>query len=100
MTIKDRQIARLGKQLEKAKVIFLAQAGRATNPDGSDEYWAAKKKFDAADRKIKKLEKELARLITGGEPLDAPSFDNKFPDLDDTDGLQSQPSQSKVKVSD
>ncbi len=98
MKIKDRHIARLGKELEKQKAIFHANAGRGTNPDGSDEYWEAKAKFDAADRKIKKLEKELARLITGGKPLDPPSFEIEFPDLKDAEGTQTQPSQSKVKV--
>ena len=97
MTLKDRHIAKLGKELEKQKAIFHAHMGRGTNPDGSDEYWEAKAKFDAADRKIKKLEKELARLITGGKPLDPPSFANEFPDLN-AEGTQTQPSQSKVKV--
>lgn len=66
MTAKDRAIAILGKELEKQKVIFKKHMGRAINPDGSDEYLAAKAKFDGADRKIKESEKELARIVTGG----------------------------------
>ena len=119
MKDKDSQIAILGKELEKQKQIFLANMGRGTNPDGSDEYWEAKAKFDAADRKIKELDKELARLITGGTPLPPPEFRDKFPFAKkkatkrkvgkkgaatvkgpsgphSSDGTQIQPSQSKV----
>ncbi|MHA1480886.1 MAG: hypothetical protein ACTSQZ_05645 [Candidatus Thorarchaeota archaeon] len=66
-TQKSQQIKKLGQELSKQKGIFQKHAGRAINPDGSDAYWAAKGKFDAADRKIKEIEKEIAHLLTGGD---------------------------------
>ena len=98
MRDKDSQIAKLGKELGKQKTIFKENSYRAINPDGSNEYWAAKAKFDRADRKIKKLEKELARLITGGKPLDPPRFAEEFFPVgaNAPAGVHSKPSQSKV----
>ncbi len=58
----------LGEELSKQKAIFKKYAGRAINPDGSDAYWEAKKKFDAADRQIKAIEKELAKIALASEP--------------------------------
>lgn len=72
---KEDLIEMLGKELAKQKAIFQANAGRAINPDGSDEYWAAKAKFDGADRKIISLDKELARLITEEEAYDPTIWD-------------------------
>ncbi|MHA1636503.1 MAG: hypothetical protein ACTSUB_00665 [Candidatus Thorarchaeota archaeon] len=58
----------LGKELSKQKAIFQENAGRAINPDGSDAYWEAKGKFDAADRQIKAIEQELAKIALASEP--------------------------------
>jgi hypothetical protein len=109
---KASQIKLLGKEIEKQKRIFRKHMGKAINPDGSEEYRDAKSKFDAADRKIKDLDKELARLVTDGEPLDPVEFHERFPYLgrkpkkqksklsnEIPAGAQINPSQSKVKHS-
>ena len=83
---KTAQIKKLGRELGKQKAIFKKNAGRAINPDGSEAYWKAKKAFDAADRRIKEIEKELARLHLS-KSTQSPV------------GIKSQPSQSKTKVS-
>jgi hypothetical protein len=111
MTAKDRTIAILSKELEKQKAIFRKHMGRAINPDGSDEYKEAKTEFDAADRKIKELDKEIARIVTGGTPLSPKELKEKFPYLPKRSkkrqakkkstspaGQQTQPSQSKVRL--
>lgn len=49
------------------KAIFQKYSGRVINPDGSDEYKEAKKKFDRADRMIKMLDVEIAQLLTQQE---------------------------------
>lgn len=55
-------VAELGRMLAKQKAIFDKYAGRVISPDNSEEYWEAKKKFDAADKAIKVIEKELAEI--------------------------------------
>ena len=65
---RQRQIEALQEGLKRQKAIFNKYAGRVINPDNSEEYQEAKKKFDEADRRIKAIEKELARLIAGEEP--------------------------------
>ncbi len=75
MGTKEDLIAMLGRELGKQKAIFKENAYRGTNPDGSDEYWEAKAKFDAADRKIKSLEKELAYLTCEEEAYDPTVWD-------------------------
>ena len=72
---KEDLIAMLGEELSKQKAIFQKHAGRVINPDNSPEYEAAKKSFDAADRKIKSLEKEIARLMTEEEAYDPTVWD-------------------------
>ena len=52
---------------DEQRAIFQKYMGRAINPDYSEEYKEAKKKFDAADRMIKALDKEIAELITASE---------------------------------
>jgi hypothetical protein len=61
-------IKALGAALAQQKAIFEKYQGRAINPDGSEEYLEAKKKFDAADRRIKAIEKELAQIEAAREP--------------------------------
>ena len=98
--LREAQIGMLGKERERQHKIFTDNMGRATNPDGSDEYWEAKEKFDRADRKMKEIEKEIARLTTGGKPLSPSEFENKFPSNKNIPpGSQIQPSQTKVKLS-
>ena len=72
---KEALIAMLGRQREKQVTIFRANMGRGTNPDGSEAYWEAKKKFDDADRAIKAIEKELAKLQTEPEYYDETIWD-------------------------
>ena len=102
MTAKRKAIAILSKELENQKTIFQEHMGRAINPDGSEAYWLAKTQFDAADKKIKELEKEIARIITGGTPPSPQEIEEKFPYIKKKSappaGTQNQPSQSKVKL--
>ncbi|MDF1539928.1 MAG: hypothetical protein P1Q69_13610 [Candidatus Thorarchaeota archaeon] len=49
--------------MSRQKKIFDDNAWRVIDPDNSAEYWAAKRKFDAADRRIKQIEKKIARLV-------------------------------------
>jgi len=72
---KEDLIAMLGKERARQHKIFTENMGRGTNPDGSDAYWEAKKKFDDADRKLKAIEKELARLQTEEEAYDPTIWD-------------------------
>ncbi|MHA1961213.1 MAG: hypothetical protein ACW99U_13380 [Candidatus Thorarchaeota archaeon] len=72
---KEELVKMLNAELSKQKAIFEKNAGRAINPDGSEEYWAAKAAFDSADRKIKSLEKELARILTDEEAYDPSIWD-------------------------
>ena len=108
---KDSQIKILNMELARQNAIFRKYMGRAINPNNSDEYKEAKTKFDAADRRIKELDKELARLVTGGDPLSPHEFEGRFPYLRKQSkqrkskkqknvpaGTQIQPSQSKVKL--
>ncbi len=98
--LREAQIGMLGAQRARHHKIFRDNMGRGTNPDGSKEYWEAKKKFDKADRKMKEIEKEIARLTTGGKPLSPSEFEKKFPHAGANmpPGVQTQPSQSKVKL--
>jgi hypothetical protein len=119
--LREAQIEMLGKQRARHHKIFRENMGRGTNPDGSDAYWKAKKKFDDADRAMKKIEKEIARLTTGGTPLPPPELEDRFPGLKEKAkkhkvgkkgtvtvkgssgpnapaGTQTKPSQSKVKL--
>ncbi|MGY5881206.1 MAG: hypothetical protein RTV31_13200 [Candidatus Thorarchaeota archaeon] len=72
---KEALIAMLGRERAKQHKIFRENMGRGTNPDGSDEYWEAKKKFDTADRIMKAIEKELANLQTEPEYYDETIWD-------------------------
>jgi chromatin segregation and condensation protein Rec8/ScpA/Scc1 (kleisin family) len=54
--------AALGQMLAEQKAIIQKYSGRVINPDNSDEYKEAKKKFDAADKAVKVIEKELAEI--------------------------------------
>lgn len=74
------KIKELEEELAKQSAIFQKYAPAVINPSNSPAYKTAKKKFDAADKRIKEIEKELDAL--------------KHP----TDGTQSQPSQTKVKL--
>ncbi len=75
MSTKEDLIAMLSDELAKQRAIFQKYQGRVINPDNSPEYEEAKKAFDAADRKIKSLDKELARLITEEEAYDPSIWD-------------------------
>ncbi len=72
---KEDLIAMLGEELSKQKAIFQKHQGRVINPDNSPEYETAKKAFDDADRKIKSLEKEIAKLLTEEEAYDPTVWD-------------------------
>jgi len=72
---KEDLIEMLGTELSKQKAIMMKHQGRAINPDNSPEYDVAKTAFDAADRKIKSLEKEIARLLTEEEAYDPTVWD-------------------------
>ena len=75
----QKQIEKLGKDLARQKAIFDRYAPKVINPSNDPAYLAAKKKFDAAYRRMGEIEKELERL--------------KNPS-----GTQTQPSQTKVKI--
>ena len=80
MDFNKQKIKELEQELAKQAAIFQKYAPAVINPSNSPAYKSAKKKFDAADKRIKEIEKELDVL--------------KHP----ADGIQSQPSQSKVKL--
>jgi hypothetical protein len=112
------RINKLHREIAKQKEIFLKFAPKVINPDGSDEYKAAKKAFDAADRRIKEIEKELIQLQQGSTappsqklstpipgPLDTPKTEppsrrkkSKTPlsELEIEPSPQTAPSQAKV----
>ncbi|MFW9849629.1 MAG: hypothetical protein ACFFF4_10820 [Candidatus Thorarchaeota archaeon] len=75
MTTKEDLIEILREEMNRQRAIFNKHAGRAINPDNSPEYAAAKEAFDAADRKIKSLDKEIARLLTEEEAYDPTIWD-------------------------
>ena len=75
MSTKEDLIEMLSKELARQRAIFQKHQGRVINPDNSPEYDAAKTAFDAADRKIKALDKEIARLITEEEAYDPTIWD-------------------------
>ena len=103
------RIKKLHEEIAKQKEIFLKHAPRAINPDGSDEYKAAKKAFDAADRRIKEIEKELVQLQQGtppppsslpksGSPSDRREVKGKQKSKHAPPGVQMKPSQAKVII--
>jgi len=59
---RDRMIKELNAALREQTGIFNKHAPRAINPDNSEAYTIAKKAFDQADRMIKAINKEIARL--------------------------------------
>ena len=65
----------LGTEMKKQRGIMMKHQGRVINPDNTPEYKAAKEAFDAADSKIKTLEKEIARLLTEEEAYDPSIWD-------------------------
>ena len=76
----------LSAELGKQKAIFRKNSSRVINPDNTPEYDAAKTAFDTADRRIKELEQEIARLVTGGEPHEPTIFDKMFDYIDKLTG--------------
>ncbi|MFW9918308.1 MAG: hypothetical protein ACFFED_01800 [Candidatus Thorarchaeota archaeon] len=49
--------------LSEQKAIFSSLQGSVINPDNTDGYKEAKDRFDAADKAIKALEKQIAELL-------------------------------------
>ena len=123
--VDKKRIEELHQEMAKQKEIFLKHAPRAINPDGSDEYKAAKKAFDAADRRIKEIEKELVQLQQGtptppplpsappspppkkptmlgplksGPPSDRRKRKRKQKSKDAPPGVQVKPSQAKIRL--
>ncbi|MFW9849628.1 MAG: hypothetical protein ACFFF4_10815 [Candidatus Thorarchaeota archaeon] len=78
--LNSEKIKNLEKELFEQKALFEKHAPFVINPSDNPAYKAAKKIFDAADKRIKEIEKELAKL------RNPPA------------GTQIQPSQSKVKL--
>ena len=74
----SKELQKLENELHQQRAIFEKHAPTVINPSNDPAYGFAKKRFDAADKRIKELEKEIAKL--------------RHP----TDGVQLQPSQSKV----
>jgi hypothetical protein len=75
MVDKQALIDILGTEIKVQRGIMMKHQGRAINPDNTPEYHEAKTAFDAADRKIKTLEKEIARLLTEEEAYDPTIWD-------------------------
>jgi hypothetical protein len=75
MVSKEDLIEMLSKEITRQRAIFNKHSARVINPDNSPEYKAAKEAFDAADRKIKSLDKEIARLLTEEEAYDPTIWD-------------------------
>jgi hypothetical protein len=85
---RDRMIKELNAAKREQVGIFNKHAPRAINPDNSEAYTIAKTAFDKADRMIKSIEKEIARL-TLYETHDPSVFDkimNKLGKLGKSDG--------------
>ena len=85
---RDRMIKELNAAKREQQGIFNKHAPRAINPDNSDAYTIAKAAFDKADRMIKAIDKEIARL-TLYETHDPTVFDkimNKLGKLVKSDG--------------
>ena len=68
---------KLTLELYNQKAIFDEMAPNVIDPDGSPEYWEAKKKFDAAGHRITEIEKALAEMELESEP-DYLKFLKKF----------------------
>jgi len=81
MRDKERQIKLLRAGLAKQQAIFNKHAPRAICPDNSKEYTIAIKAFNLADRRIKEINRELARLICEeSSKIHPPSiYEEKFP---------------------
>jgi hypothetical protein len=79
MMINREKIKELEKELMKQKAIFDKHAPKVINPDNTPAYKTAKKKFDAAYKRMGEIEKEIEQLKN---PRPKP---------------QTQPSQHKVK---
>jgi hypothetical protein len=58
----------LRAELAKESAIFQKYAPLVINPSNDPGYTQAKEKFDAADRRIKMLEKEIAHIQAAMEP--------------------------------
>jgi hypothetical protein len=59
---RDGMIEELNAAKREQQGIFNKHAPRAINPDNSEAYTIAKKAFDKADRAIKAIDKEIAKL--------------------------------------
>jgi len=75
MVDKQDLIDILGTEIKVQRGIMMKHQGRVINPDNTPEYHESKTAFDAADRKIKSLEKEIARLLTEEEAYDPTIWD-------------------------
>jgi len=75
----QKQLEMLGKELARQKAIFDRYTPKVINPSNDPAYLAAKKKFDAAYRRMGEIEKEMERLRN-------------------PEGSQIEPSQTKVKL--
>jgi len=80
MPQRNRRLEELGQELAKQKEIVDKYAPIVQDPSDSLGYKAAKKKFDAAYKRMGEIEREIERLQ---KPRP---------------GAQTQPSQSKVKL--
>ena len=80
---KEEIIRVLRDEANRQRGIFNKHAPQAIHPDCSDEIKSA---FNKADRRIKELDKEIARLITGGEPYEPTIFDKMFDYIDKLTG--------------
>lgn len=69
----------LGAALAEQKAIFEKYQGRVIDPDNSEEYWEARKKFDAAYKRIGDIERELEKIESMRE-ADYKSFLEKMGD--------------------
>ena len=78
---RDRMIKELNAAKREQQGIFNKYAPRAINPDNSEAYTIAKTAFDKADRMIKAIDKEIARL-TLYETHDPTVFDKIMDKLD------------------
>ena len=78
---RDRMIKELNAAKREQQGIFNKYAPRAINPDNSEAYTIAKTAFDKADRMIKAIDNEIARL-TLYETHDPTVFDKIMDKLD------------------
>ena len=71
---RNSMIKELNAAKREQEAIFRKHAPRAINPDNSEAYTIAKTAFDKADRMIKAIDKEIAKL-TLYERYDPTIFD-------------------------